>query len=253
MTNEELAVEIQAGKAEYGELWERVHRFVRQQANRYFSLYGGLCAGAGVELDDLIQCGFLALRDAVKALEPARGYTLLAYLKYPLLNHFRQVCGIRTVRRDPLNSCDSLDRPVGEEDGTSLGDFLPDIGASDAMENVEERVYSQELHNALSAALDTLEEKQRDTLHRRYWNCDTLDAIAKDYGVPRERVRKMEAKALYVLRYGKCRKQLIQFVQEIRSEFAYHGTGLTTWKNTGASSVERTAEKLDEIEKRAGL
>ncbi len=253
MTNEELAVEIQAGKAGYGELWEQVHRFVMKQANRYFSLYGGLCAGAGVELDDLIQCGFLALRDAVQAFEPARGYTLLAYMKYPLLNRFQEACGNRTSRRDPLNSCDSLDRPVGEEDGTSLGDFLPDIGASDAMENVEERVYSQELHNALSAALDTLEEKQRDTLHRRYWNCDTLDAIAKDYGVPRERVRKMEAKALYVLRYGKCRKQLIQFVQEIRSEFAYHGTGLTTWKNTGASSVERTAEKLDEIEKRAGL
>ena len=73
MTNEELAVEVQAGRAGYGGLWEQVRRFIGRQAFRWLTLYSGLCAGAGVELDDLMQCGFLALQDAVKAFDPARG------------------------------------------------------------------------------------------------------------------------------------------------------------------------------------
>lgn len=80
MTNEELALEVQAGRAGYGGLWEQVRRFIGQQAFRWFTLYGDMCRRAGVELDDLMQCGFLALQDAVKAFDPARGYSLLAYL-----------------------------------------------------------------------------------------------------------------------------------------------------------------------------
>ena len=136
MTNEELAAEVQAGRAGCGELWEQVRRFIGQQALRWFTLYGDMCRRAGVELDDLLQCGFLALQDAVQAFDPARGYSLLTYLTRPLSNRFREACGIRTSKRDPLNDCDSLDRPVGEEEGSaSLGDFLPDSGAAAAMEN----------------------------------------------------------------------------------------------------------------------
>ena len=249
MTNEELAAEVQAGRAGYSELWEQVRRFIGQQAFRWFTLYGDMCRRAGVELDDLIQCGFLALQDAVKAFDPAREYSLLTYLTRPLSNRFREACGIRTSKRDPLNDCDSLDRPAGEEGGASLGDFLPDSGAAGAMENVEERVYSQELHNAMTAALDTLEERQRDTIRRRFWERDTLEAIAQDAGVPRERVRQTEAAALRALRRGQCRKLLQPFVEEIRAGYAYHGTGWTAWNSTGASSVERAAEKLDELQR----
>lgn len=71
MTNEELSVEIKAGRAGYGELWEQVQAFVRQQAARYMHRNAGLCAGAGVEFDDLLQAGFLALHDAVKGFDIA--------------------------------------------------------------------------------------------------------------------------------------------------------------------------------------
>lgn len=253
MTNEELAIEIQAGKAEYGELWEQVYRFVMKQANRYFSLYGGLCAGAGVELDDLFQCGFLALRDAVQAFDPARGYTLLTFMKYPLLKHFRQVCGIRTVRRDPLNSCASLDKPIEEDEGSSLMDFVPDHGASLLMDGVIEREYQAELHNALDAAMDTLDEPKREVIRRRYWQGNTLDAIAAGMGISRENVRQEEAGAMRRLRRAECVKLLQPYFDEIRCTNAWRGTGWQAWNNTGASSVERTAEKLDAIEKRAGF
>ncbi len=249
MTNEELALEVQAGRAGYGGLWEQVRRFIGQQAFRWFTLYGDMCRRAGVELDDLMQCGFLALQDAVKAFDPARGYSLLTYLGRHLQKRFREACGIRTSKRDPLNNCDSLDRPVGEEGSASLGDFLPDSSAADEMEGVEERLYNQALHNAMAAALDTLEEKQRDTIRRRFWERDTLEAIARDAGVPRAHVRQTEAAALRTLRRGKCRKLLSPFVEEIRSRYAYRGTGWAAWNSMRASSVERAAERLDELQR----
>lgn len=251
MTNEELAAEVQAGRAGYGELWEQVRRFIGQQAFRWFTLYGDMCKRAGVELDDLMQCGFLALQDAVKAFDPARGYSLLTYLGRHLQKRFREACGIRTSKRDPLNDCTSLNKPVGEEkDGASLGDFLPDSGAAAAMESVEERLYSQELHNAMAAALDTLEERQRDTIRRRFWERDTLEDIAMDTGVSRERVRQTEAAALRALRRGQCRKLLEPFHEQIVSHFAWRGTGFRHWKNTGVSSVERAAEKTEGVMQR---
>ena len=249
MTNEELALEVQAGRAGYGELWEQVRRFIGRQAFRWLTLYSGLCAGAGVELDDLMQCGFLALQDAVKAFDPARGYSLLTYLGRHLQKRFREACGIRTSKRDPLNNCDSLDRPVGEEGSASLGDFLPASSAADEMEGVEERLYNQALHNAMAAALDTLEEKQRDTIRRRFWERDTLEAIARDAGVPRAHVRQTEAAALRALRRGQCRKLLSPFAEEIRSRYAYRGTGWAAWNSMRASSVERAAERLDELQR----
>lgn len=247
MTNEELATAVQAGRAGYGELWEQVSRFIRQQAFRWFTLYGGLCARAGVEPDDLIQCGFLALQDAVQAFEPERGYTFLAYMKYPLQNRFREACGIRTSKRDPLLSCDSLDRPAGEEGETTLGDLQPCQSAAMDMQAVIEQEYQAQLRNALSAALDTLEPTQRETIRRRFWNRDTIQAIADEAGIPRERVRQTEAAALRNLRRRHCRNLLEPFVEEIRSGYAYHGTGWTAWNSTGASSVERAAEKMDSL------
>ena len=246
MTNEEWAIKIQAGRAEYGELWEQVHRFIRQQAHRYFTLHTGTCAHAGVELDDLMQCGFLALQDAVRAYRPESGYSLLAYIKYPLLKHFREACGIRTTRRDPLNNCASLDKPVGDEEAT-LGDLQPSQSAAQDMEAALERAYMRELHEAIGKALDTLDTVQRDTIRRRFWDGDTLQAMAKDTGVTPEVIRQREAKALRRLRRGPCVKLLKPFVDEIRAGYAWRGTSWGAWNSTGASSVEKAVEKTDEL------
>ena len=250
MTNEEWAIEIQEGREDYTALWEQVRRFVCQQANRYFAMYCGSCTRAGVELDDLIQCGFMALRDAVRAYRPENGYSLLAYMKYPLLNHFRAACGVRTARRDPLNNCASLDKPVGDEGDTTLGDLQPSQSAAQDMEAALERAYMRELHEAIGKALDTLDTVQRDTLRRRFWNGDTLQAMAKDTGVTPEVIRQREAKALRRLRRGPCVKLLKPFVDEIRAGYAWRGTSWGAWKSTGVSSVEKAVEKTDELIRR---
>ena len=250
MTNEEWAIEIQAGREDYTALWEQVHRFIRQQAHRYFTLHAGTCTHAGVELDDLLQCGFMALQDAVRAYRPESGYSLLSYIKYPLLKHFREACGIRTTRRDPLNNCASLDKPVGDEGEATLGDLQPSQSAAQDMEAVLERKYMTELHEAIETALDTLDTVQRDTIRRRYWNRETLQAVAKDIGVTPEVIRQRETKALRRLRCGPCVKLLKPFVDEIRDGYAWRGTSWGAWNSTGASSVEKAVEKTDELIRR---
>ena len=250
MTNEEWAIEIQAGWEDYTELWEQVNKFIRQQAHRYFTLHAGTCAHAGVELDDLTQCGFMALQDAVRAFDPEAGTRLLTYMKYPLLSHFREVCGIRTARRDPLNNCASLDKPVGDEGDTTLGDLQPSQSAAQDMEAALEWEYTRELHEAIGKALDTLDEPQRETIRRRYWNRETLQAVAKDIGSTPERVRQRESAALRRLRSGPCVKLLKPFVDEIRAGYAWRGTSWGAWNSTGVSSVEKAAEKTEALMRR---
>ena len=248
MTNEELAAEIQAGRAGYGKLWEQVERFVRQQAAGYMGQYPGLCAGAGVELDDLLQAGFIALRDAVKGFDPAAGMAFIGYLAFHLKRYFRETCGIRTSKRDPLLQAARLDQPVGEEDGAAtLGELTPDPGAEAERERVEDGVFRQQLHEAMEKALNTLEDEQEQVIRRRYYAGNTLAGIAADTGTTPEGVRQMEGKALRALRRPSCVRMLRPFIEEMRSGYAWMGTGWASFRDTGASSVERAAEKTEAL------
>lgn len=254
MTNEELAVEIRMGRAEYGPLWEQVQGFVRLKAYKYRLMHSNLCEQAGVELDDLVQCGFFALRDAVEAFEPDRGYTLLAYMGYPLRTRFREICGINGRRRDPLNECASLEKPVGEEDhATTLGEMIQDPAAEEALERVINEEFRSQLHGTMERALNTLEDRQKRIIKGRYYDGETLADLARYVGVSTTRAQQIERQAMLSLRKSPISKLLRSFIEEMRAHYAWQGTGFCSWYNTGASSVERAAEKVEEQKQRAGL
>ncbi len=256
ISNEDLAAEVRAGRAGCGELWERVQAFVRQQAARYLHQNAGLCIGAGADFDDLLQAGFLALHDAVRGFDQTEGRSFVGYLAYHLKHHFRAVCGIRTTKRDPLLTAARLDKPVSEEEGAAtLGELTPDPRAEAEREEVEETLYNRQLRGALEQALDTLDTVQGDVIRRRYGltgpeGGETLDSIAAGLGVTRERVRQTERKALRALRKPQSIRILRSFHEEIISRCAWRGTGLTAYRENGASSVERAVEKTDELMKR---
>lgn len=253
MTNEEMAVEIKAGRMGYGELWTGVQRFVRQQAFIFFNHCEGRCLHCGVELEDLMQCGFLALHDAVEAFNPTQGYKLLAWMKYPLKRRFNEACNLLTTRRDPLNDCTSLDNPLDDETDDTVIDTVPDECAAEAFDGAENRLFNDQLHNALKISMHDLSERKAEVLRRRYWNRDKLEAIAADMGVSRETVRTDENNALRRIRRGKYIHMLRPFMDELRSVYAWRCTGFQSWKENRASSVERAAEKLEAKEQRAGL
>ena len=95
----------------------------------------------------------------------------------------------------------SLNAPVGEEEDSELGDFIP----SEDVLSVEDIVASHELRGSLEEAMETLKDRERLVLRMRFGLDDgkprTLEYVGQKFGVTRERIRQIEAKALRKMRH----------------------------------------------------
>lgn len=191
MTNEELALAIKAGQnALTVELWGQVEAFVQMVARRYYNRLDGC---RGVEVEDLVQSGFLALMDAVQGYDPEKG-AFLTYLGNWLHSYFRQAAGLKTKRaaRDPISSPVSLDMET--EGGDTLGDLQPDV--RNEPEEVEERIYTEQLHAALEKALNMLDAEAAATIRQRFYEGLTLRSIAERSGRTEGHVYRVQNRAL---------------------------------------------------------
>lgn len=105
----------------------------------------------------------------------------------------------------------SLDSPVGEEEESVLGEMVPDREAL----SVEELAEGNILRELLKACLDTLQEREQKVIRLRFGLDDgrarTLEEIGKEFGVTRERIRQIEAKALRKLRHPSRSRRLKDF------------------------------------------
>jgi RNA polymerase primary sigma factor len=105
----------------------------------------------------------------------------------------------------------SLETPVGTEEESHLGDFLEDEQAVSPADAAMQRL----LHEHIRQALDTLSERERNLLVLRFGLEDgrsrTLEEVGREFGVTRERVRQIEAKALRKLRHPSRSKRLRDF------------------------------------------
>ena len=106
----------------------------------------------------------------------------------------------------------SLNAPVGEEEESELGDFIP---AEDVL-SVEDIVASRELWRCLEEVLGTLKDREQQVLRMRFGLDDgkprTLEDVGHRFGVTRERIRQIEAKALRKLRHPSRTKKLKGFL-----------------------------------------
>ena len=100
------------------------------------------------------------------------------------------------ISQDPV----SLEAPVGEEEDSYLGDFIPDEDAPAPIDTAMKAVFKDELNKALN----TLPEREREVLKFRYGvgydRSHTLEEVGRQFKVTRERIRQIEAKALRKLR-----------------------------------------------------
>ena len=249
MSNEELVAVIQAGATErMGELWEQVRRFVIQQARRV-----PLEGRADVELDDLIQSGYLALVDAVANYKPEQG-AFLTVLGYRLRSQFAIATRFRSARqqRETLAGALSLDAPVSSDaNADTLGYFQEDPAGMEALENVEEKLWRKQLHEALETALAALPEQSAEVLRLRHYQGLTLADVGEIQGTTPERIRQIENRAIRHLRKPSC--QLRPFYD---FDF-YCGTGLGAFQHTGMSIQERylvleedRKERVERVSKR---
>lgn len=184
MSNEELAVLIQDGdNARILELWQQCNAFVWKQARREIYRLEGR---RGVDVNDLVQSGFLAMLDAAKSFDANAGFAFMTLLGFKIKTAFQEATGCRTERqrREPIDSAVSLETPLkDDENGDVLGDVIPDLAAELAFDEIAENDRLRRLHDALEDALSTLPPEQADALRTKYYEERPADARACQKGL----------------------------------------------------------------------
>lgn len=246
MTNEELAVKIQAGYTEYyGELWENVKDLIAYLSNRAFAVNYDKCISFGVTVEDIIQSGFIALTEAVQAFEPRSGYKLSTYITYPLQTQVNILLCRRTSYQDGIINSISVNMPVnGESDDLTIGDTLSDDTSENAFKIVENKIFNKQLREALLNEIKSLTEPEQRVLIDRFYNGLKFTDICTKENIPEHKVKSIYDRALRELRRGQHLKKLQPFVDELFGR-ALRGVGFGSFKRMQASSVELTAEWLE--------
>ena len=116
---------------------------------------------------------------------------------------------IQKISQEPV----SLETPIGEEEDSHLGDFLPD----DEVPAPSEAAASAILKEQIAEVLDTLTDREQKVLRLRFGLDDgrsrTLEEVGKEFNVTRERIRQIEAKALRKLRHPSRSRKLREFLE----------------------------------------
>ena len=115
---------------------------------------------------------------------------------------------IMRIAQDPV----SLETPIGEEEDSHLGDFLPDENAPEPTEAASQVLLKEQLNQVLG----TLTEREEKVLRLRFGLEDgrsrTLEEVGQMFNVTRERIRQIEAKALRKLRHPNRSNKVKDFI-----------------------------------------
>ncbi len=129
--------------------------------------------------------------------------------------HRRLLAAVSKVQRI-LQSAEepvSLERPVGDEESSQLGDFIEDDEALEPVDAAAREILREQVQNALAA----LSERERQVLELRFGLIDgkdhTLEEVSRYFNVTRERIRQIEAKALRKLRHPTRSRHLREYLQ----------------------------------------
>jgi RNA polymerase primary sigma factor len=146
-------------------------------------------------------------REAIKLLR-REGRPLDPNLQRKLRRAAQKVRKIMRISQEPM----SLDMPIGQEDSSQLGDFIPDENMPGPVESANKQLVKEQIRNALGV----LSDREREVLQMRFGLQDgqdhTLEEVGKHFGVTRERIRQIEAKALRKLRHPTRSRQLREYL-----------------------------------------
>ncbi len=185
-------------------LFEAISRLLREQRNLVQKL------GREPNLEELtIEAGMLSQEDE-EAIKSARkeNQALESELQKRLTQGVQKVQRILQSAEEPV----SLERPVGDEDSSQLGDFIEDEEALEPMDAAAREMLREQVQFALA----NLSERERQVLELRFGLIDgkdhTLEEVSRYFNVTRERIRQIEAKALRKLRHPTRSRHLREYL-----------------------------------------
>jgi hypothetical protein len=241
LENESLAIKIKNGNESLlPELYSNVYLLICQQANNRINQAPKHMADL---IQDLIQSGYFAVLDAVKAYDPATGYKFTTYLNYPLKNRFDECLGIRTKRgkNDAMHGVTSLDKELSSESDITLNDILLDPESETAFNNICDTEFWKSTNIILREAIyQSCIDPIRSALMAMLDYDITLSAAAKLLSYDLDLLNGQYSRAKIKLKYyltGKAKQQCIYagifdyFNQGVRA------TGLQAYKNRGFTSI----------------
>ncbi len=113
------------------------------------------------------------------------------------------------IFREPM----SLEAPIGEEEDSSLGDFIEDRGSLSPVDAASRQLLKEQIADVL----DSLSSRERKVLELRFGLEDgrnrTLEEIGREFSVTRERIRQIEAEALAKLRHPSRSRKLKDYLE----------------------------------------
>lgn len=217
-----------------------------------------------LEFEDLYNCGFIALHEALQHCSPDNhaGFTTFYLLHLTGAiheeNHLRQ--GGRDSdgqrRYDPVIATNtvSIDAPIDESQDNPdtmhnrLSEIMAMASPVDAIERILEEIYNQQLHDILEELIGSLPAEHQLVIRLKYYENQDRVQIAESMGVKRSRVQSLEDQALIRLKRSGIAAGLGQFLHDEVND--YNGTGLGRFKATGSRATERLAISHIERENR---
>ncbi|MGN1457407.1 MAG: sigma-70 family RNA polymerase sigma factor [Acutalibacteraceae bacterium] len=201
MTNEQLVTLIQSGHRELlPELWEQTERLIKMLIIRYAK---NRVLPNSMDIDDLLQCGYFALLQAVRAFKADNGYKFTTYLNYSVKNaideetgsdrkHFQEISYNKTVKDKSGDNVEMLDLM---EDSTAEYDVIEPVELSDTQRIVTE-------------ALERLPPVQREVISKHYLKGLTLNQIATERHCTIENIRQYIRAGFKTLRKDRALRNL---------------------------------------------
>lgn len=256
MTDEELVAKIQAGDNSLQEqLWLQVKRWICKLANQFFTFNYDLCTALSLDLDDFIQEAYFAMLDTIRTYKQDGGSKFSTMLTQRVKNSFRDLTGLSYAyaRSDKSNQtanairdAASLDAPSSKDADVdlTLAECLSDPLSAEALEQIENSDYYEQMHDNLEKALNELPPKQSACIRYHYYDKMTHQQIADLLHISRTYAEHSIHTGLSTLR--RCAN-----LQEYRTrqfDRVYKG-GLNSWKYSGSSIQEQIVISLDEKER----
>lgn len=245
MTQEEMAVKIKAGEHDklIPSLWDSVRKIYDMKSRRYYRAHIDQCRRRGVDLEDVQQQSFLAFMQSIEEYDTESGLKFISFIDYPFTSAMRDLLCIRTERqrRDPLNNCDSLDRPLETEDGDGcLHDIIGDAMSVDFLEMIDRESVAE----LIRAEVARLPERERVAIEGYFFEALTLTQIGEQMGISMQYVRVIKKQGLQALAR---RRSLV----ELHNQF-YHSRRLAGLEHSRGNPEQfERVRQLERLERKA--